>query len=100
MNSPHPRPSIRGHVRIARFDHWVKNVFVLPGIVVAMNEESWTASCLSIKILVGLVAIGLVASSNYTIKNELLDAPFNRFHPVKCRRPVPSGEVNIPLAYV
>ena len=32
--------------------------------------------------------------------NELLDAPSDLHHPVKRHRPVPSGLVNIPLAYV
>ena len=32
-------PSIRGHLEIARIDHWVKNVFVLPGIVVALSID-------------------------------------------------------------
>src|SRR5437667_114714 len=27
------RPTIRGHIQIARIDHWFKNVFVLPGIM-------------------------------------------------------------------
>jgi hypothetical protein len=37
------RPSLarwrtwRAHAAIARLDHWVKNVFVLPGIVVALT---------------------------------------------------------------
>ena len=31
--------------------------------------------------------------------NELQDAPYDVHHPTKFARPVPSGEVNIPLAY-
>ncbi len=50
------------------------------------------------RLVVGLVAVGLVASSNYVI-NEVLDAPYDRQHPVKCDRPVPSGRVDIPIAY-
>src|SRR5262249_3072406 len=30
----------------------------------------------------------------------LLDAPFDRYHPIKHTRPVPSGKVSVPLAYV
>ena len=56
-------------------------------------------AALSINIIVGLFATCLVASSNYVI-NEVLDAPSDRFHPVKHKRPVPSGQVNVPLAYV
>jgi 4-hydroxybenzoate polyprenyltransferase len=86
-------------VRIARIDHWVKNVFVLPGIVVALTllrlSPTWE---LAGKVLIGLLAVGLIASSNYVI-NEICDAPFDRFHPLKRHRPIPSGAVIIPLAY-
>jgi decaprenyl-phosphate phosphoribosyltransferase len=89
----------RAHIRIARIDHWVKNVFVLPGIVVALTLHrlpiSWD---LAGKMVIGLLAVGLIASSNYVI-NEICDAPFDQFHPLKRNRPVPSGAVIIPLAY-
>jgi len=87
------------HLRIARIDHWVKNVFVLPGIVVALtlHRLPLTGDLVG-KAVVGLLAVGLIASSNYVI-NELCDAPFDRFHPLKRNRPVPSGAVIIPLAY-
>jgi decaprenyl-phosphate phosphoribosyltransferase len=45
-----------------------------------------------------LLSVGLIASSNYII-NEVLDAPFDQWHPVKRNRPVPSGQVSIPWAY-
>ena len=28
---------IKGHLQICRFDHWIKNVFILPGILVALS---------------------------------------------------------------
>jgi 4-hydroxybenzoate polyprenyltransferase len=94
------RATLRGHLAIARVDHWVKNVFVLPGIVVAIGMDTepigWS---LVPRMLVGLFATCLVASSNYVI-NEVLDAPYDRTHPVKRLRPVPSGQVSVPLAYV
>jgi decaprenyl-phosphate phosphoribosyltransferase len=94
------RANFAGHMEIARFDHWVKNVFVLPGIVAAfaLNHESINVHLIE-NILIGLVAIGFIASSNY-ILNEVMDAPFDSFHPIKLTRPVPSGKVNIPLAYL
>lgn len=89
-----------GHIKIARIDHWIKNVFVLPGIVVAMSIDRGALSeSLPWRIMIGLLSVCLVASSNYVL-NELLDAPFDREHRLKSDRPVPSGEVNIPLAYV
>jgi decaprenyl-phosphate phosphoribosyltransferase len=89
-----------GHVQIARADHWVKNVFVLPGIVVAMSlqHDQWT-SLNWVTVLIGFAAVCLIASSNYVI-NEVLDAPSDLKHPTKFRRPVPSGKVSLPLAYV
>lgn len=61
-----------------------------------VEYPDWRA--LSIKCIAGVLSIGFIASSNYII-NEVLDAPFDRLHPLKCLRPVPSGRVNIPLAY-
>ena len=91
-------PTLRGHLAIMRVDHWIKNVFVLPGVVVAMAlvPAPWDA-LLIVRVALGLLATGLVTSSNYVI-NEVIDAPYDRRHPVKCRRPVPAGLVNVPLA--
>jgi decaprenyl-phosphate phosphoribosyltransferase len=94
------RPSIRGHILIMRIDHWFKNVFVLPGLIAAIGVDAARASeGLWIRFIVGMVSICLVASSNYVI-NEILDAPSDLSHPVKRNRPVPSGRVSVPLAYV
>lgn len=92
--------NITPYLQIARFDHWFKNVFVLPGMVVAVYAQpdliSWEAM---INLVIALIAVGFVASSNYVI-NEVLDAPKDALHPVKKNRPVPSGQVNIKIAYV
>lgn len=83
-----------------RVDHWIKNVFVLPGIVVALTVAPERASAgLMPVVLVGVFAIGLVASSNYVL-NEVLDAPYDIEHPIKRLRPVPSGQVDVRLALV
>jgi decaprenyl-phosphate phosphoribosyltransferase len=93
-------PTLAGHLRILRVDHWIKNVFVLPGIVVALSVDRAARSALDpLQLVIGFLAICLVTSSNYVI-NEVLDGPFDRHHPVKCRRPVACGAVSIPLAYV
>jgi len=75
-------------------------VLVLPGIVVAINlDPSVLNAALVRRSVIGLLAVCLVTSSNYVL-NEILDAPFDRAHPVKRLRPVPSGQVNVRLAYV
>ncbi len=97
---PVARPTLSGHIQIARIDHWFKNVFVFPGVAAAMAIDSkHTLTGIVPHFILGMISICLVASSNYTI-NEMLDAPFDRLHPVKCNRPTPAGKVNIPLGYV
>ena len=91
---------LQSHLQIMRIDHWVKNVFVLPGIFVAATL-GYSSNGVNIfwSILTGFVAISLVSSSYYTL-NEVLDAPYDRLHPHKSSRPVASGLVHIPIAYM
>jgi decaprenyl-phosphate phosphoribosyltransferase len=94
---------IRGLIEVARVDHWFKNVFVLPGVVVALGFSPLSANTsvfriFLIRLALGLAAACLVASSNYVL-NEILDASSDRHHPEKSRRAVPSGRVNVRLAY-
>jgi decaprenyl-phosphate phosphoribosyltransferase len=91
---------LKAHVAIARLDHSIKNLFVLPGVIVPLSVDP---ALLNVHLIVVLawafVSITLVACSNYVI-NEVLDAPFDRLHPTKRNRPAARGLVNIPLAYV
>ena len=96
---PVDRVDWRGHVDIARPDYWFKNVFVIPGIVVALGTVTGVdAKALAVRIIIGFVATCLIASSNYTL-NEVLDAPFDRHHPEKQQRAVASGRVRPAAAY-
>jgi len=91
---------LRAHLAIARFDHSIKNLFVLPGVIVPLSTGvRMPSGALVSRLAVALVSITLVACSNYVI-NEVLDAPFDRLHPTKRNRPAARGLVNIPLAYV
>jgi 4-hydroxybenzoate polyprenyltransferase len=90
--------SIKPYLSIARFDHWVKNVFVLPGILIGIAAGGRIDSGLLFRIVIGLLAVGMIASSNYII-NEIMDEPFDRHHPTKRNRPIPSGLVSLPVAY-
>ena len=90
----------RAHVEIARPDYWFKNVFVVPGIIIALGTvRGVDAGTLALRALLGLIAICLIASSNYTL-NELLDAPTDRFHDQKRNRPIPSGRVRPAAAWI
>jgi 4-hydroxybenzoate polyprenyltransferase len=88
------------YVRIARADHWFKNTFMLLGVILAFFYEpelfAWESAP---RLLLAVLATCLVASSNYVL-NEILDGPTDSLHPEKKRRPVPSGQVRVPIAYV
>ena len=88
-----------GHFEICRLDHWIKNIFILPGLLIALSiyPQALSLSLLP-AVLIGFLAAGLIASSNYVI-NEILDAPFDALHPTKRLRPTPAGRVNIRLGY-
>jgi 4-hydroxybenzoate polyprenyltransferase len=88
------------YIQIARIDHWFKNVFMLPGIILALylDHGIWTTDLIP-KLLWAFFLVGLVASSNYVL-NEILDAASDRKHPVKCNRPVASGKVDVRLGYL
>ena len=87
------------YIQIARIDHWFKNVFMLPGVVLVLfDDPSLMGPDLLWKLLIAFIATGFVASSNYVI-NEILDAPQDALHPVKKNRPVPSGQVNVTVGY-
>lgn len=88
-----------GHYRIMRVDHWVKNVLVFPGVVVALSMHAGAIGAgLGQALALGMLAVCLVASSNYVL-NEVLDATYDKVHPAKVTRPVPAGQVSVPLAY-
>jgi len=99
VNEKSDRSSIKPFIEIARLDNWFKQIFTLPGVVFAVYDLPELLSWNIIPtLLLALLAICLVASSNYTI-NEILDATTDGLHPVKKNRPVPSGLVNLKVAY-
>jgi decaprenyl-phosphate phosphoribosyltransferase len=91
---------LRAHLAIARLDHSIKNLFVLPGVIVPLSVyPALFTPQLFVTLVKAFLAVTLVACSNYVI-NEVLDAPFDRLHPTKRNRPAARGLVNIPAAYV
>jgi 4-hydroxybenzoate polyprenyltransferase len=70
------------YLRIARIDHWVKNIFMIPGVAVGLLFVRPPAYLLASHVVVGMLSLCFLASANYTI-NEYLDSEFDRFHPTK-----------------
>ncbi|MCA9286896.1 MAG: UbiA prenyltransferase family protein [Phycisphaerales bacterium] len=89
-------------VRLMRPGDWVKNVFVLPALVFSLprllaSDEHETFLRMLAATATTFVAFSLLASGFYAI-NDALDAPSDRLHPVKRKRPVASGAVTVRLA--
>ncbi len=91
---------VKAYIAIARPDHWFKNGFMILGVLLAFFlDPSLFKTNWYLKVFLALVVACLVASSNYVI-NEILDAPKDALHPTKKNRPIPSGRVYLPLAYI
>lgn len=89
---------MRSYVKIARVDHWVKNLFIIPGLVVAyLLVDVELDFALGFRFLIGLLATCFISSANYVI-NEWLDADFDQYHPIKKNRPVVTQ--NLRFSYV
>jgi decaprenyl-phosphate phosphoribosyltransferase len=93
------RTRLGAHANLLRLDHSVKQVFVIPGIVIAASlTDAALDRGLLVRTLLGMAAVVAAASSNYVL-NELLDAPFDRQHPTKRLRPAACRSINVPLAF-
>ncbi len=91
--------SIKSYIKIARPDHWFKNIFVLPGTAIAALLTNTAISQFASHLILGLISVCLIASANYVI-NEWLDAESDRFHPIKKNRPSVVGNINAFIVYV
>jgi 4-hydroxybenzoate polyprenyltransferase len=78
--------SWRDYAALARPAHWIKHIFIVPGIVLAWRLHRGPARSHAPAILLGLASAALIASANYVL-NEWLDAAFDAYHPIKSQRP-------------
>lgn len=83
------------YIKIMRPDHWIKQLFIVPGCAAAILLTHQTAGDvfgMTGKFILGFISTCLIASANYSI-NEWLDADFDRFHPTKKNRTVVTENV-------
>lgn len=85
---------LRPYIQMMRPDHWFKNVFMVPGVLLAFYFRPALVRHIHWGLLLeGFAAACIVASSNYVL-NEILDARRDRHHPDKQHRPLASGEAS------
>lgn len=89
------------YIKIARLDHWIKQLFVFPGSLFALllTQMADVGVGLIVRIILGFFSTCFIASANYVI-NEWLDAEFDKFHPTKKNRSVVSEDVKKEIVYI
>ncbi len=86
--------NIKTFIKLLRVKQWIKNIFVLPGIVFAgmvTQMSAWVTT------IFALIAFCMASSAIY-IFNDMMDKKEDSLHPEKRHRPIASGAVPIPLA--
>ena len=83
-------------IRLLRPHQWLKNVFVFTPLFFSGHAAEWRYvwPC-----VIAFLAFCMVASGIYCF-NDIHDAESDRLHPVKQKRPLASGAVSKPTAYI
>lgn len=81
---------MKEYLKLARFDHYIKNFFMMPGVLFAWvmtqkTGERFDNGTILVNTILAFIGLCLVSSANYTL-NEYVDAEFDQFHPVKKNR--------------
>lgn len=81
------------YLKALRPRQWTKNlvVFAAPLFAFSLNLQSLLGSSLAF-------ALFCCLSSSFYLINDVMDVEADRRHPVKCKRPIASGLVSIPVA--
>jgi 4-hydroxybenzoate polyprenyltransferase len=78
-------------LRLMRPHQWVKNTFVLTGLLFG---HAWHSPNLVLHALMAFVAFCLISSTIYII-NDIVDLEQDKLHPSKRKRPLPAGKISI-----
>lgn len=83
-------------VKVARPIHWVKNLSIFAAIFLTgfLFDQAEFA-----KVFWAFIAFDFATSATY-ILNDILDAKADRLHPIKKFRPIASGALPVPFAFV
>ena len=93
LNDQRPQGKLIDYISIARPDHFIKHIFVAPGIILAIVLRVDHLNTNMLEILSTFSVCALSASANY-VMNEWLDAPRDKYHPNKSSRPCVSKKMN------
>jgi len=80
---------VKKYLKLMRIKHYIKNLLILLPIV--LSGRLFDMELLKVNLL-GFVSFSLIASFIYVI-NDIFDVNQDKLHPIKCKRPIASGEV-------
>jgi len=90
------RTQFRALLACLRPEQWTKNLLVFAALIFA---QKLLVVGLVLRAVAAFVVFCAASSACYLV-NDVLDAPRDRSHPAKCRRPVASGELPATVALV
>lgn len=103
MDGNHPKnlswrkmlEALHPYIKIARVDHWIKNIFIFPGVFLALffTDLDQLSMMLVLKLAIGCITVCITSSANYVI-NEYLDRETDKHHPVKKYRFAAQGKID------
>lgn len=91
-----PHFSLKALIRLLRPHQWMKNLLTAVPVI---SAHRWAETGIWGNILLLMLSLSLAASALYVV-NDLLDVKSDRLHPVKCRRPIATGEITVLLAVI
>jgi 4-hydroxybenzoate polyprenyltransferase len=75
---------------------WAKNLLLLLALGTSHRYTEWAAASHAVL----AVLLFCLASSSVYLWNDILDRSADRLHPIKCKRPIASGALPLPIAIV
>lgn len=87
---------LKAYLKLMRPHQWIKNGFVFTGLIFG---HAWNDMVLVGMVVLVTIAFSLLSSSIYII-NDIADRVSDSQHPKKCQRPIASGAVKVPEAWV
>lgn len=85
---------MRNFIRLFRPKQWTKNGIVFAALIFSGNFFTWP---LLLRTLEGVAVFCAISSAVY-ILNDIVDRKKDAEHPSKCRRPIASGAISVPVA--
>lgn len=84
------------YLKLLRINHWTKNLLIFFPLIF---NRSLLEQELFLQIVNGWCLFSILSSMIY-IFNDIRDVENDKLHPIKCRRPLPSGQISIREAWM